>query len=204
MTNAAKLDHATKVSNYATALASAIEKRKALELSKNASNESIQKALKSLASDCAHADVARLMLSAHADADFINSFERVNNAFNVKSAKKVFNVARYLLKVASLDHYTKAILLSMKRFNSASVLFTQKDAQAALKKSAENANAALLVRYNRIDVDASTASTQASSSLNALQVLNMIVEKRVDATSVFELNEKNALVKSLIKQEFFA
>jgi len=185
------------VSNYLADMLAAFDARASYEASKNADNSNMQETLKDLRKSVNHDAIASVMLAANLDASFINRAERNNSRFNVYSAQKVVNVARHAASAATLNHYTKAILASLVAFKKANVDFTHKDAIAScsIDSKVNKAKDSLLVRYQKV-VAANTASTQASSSVNALQMMHIVNETRNAANETcYVLNDNEIAVK---------
>lgn len=181
------------VQDFRAALLDAIDSRAAYESAKNVDNTSMQKTLSDIRKSVNHDTIANMMLASNVDAAIINRAERSNNRFNVYSYEKIVNVARYLASVASINHYTRAILASVHAFETAEFTFTHKDAVCACSKAVKQTDSkkeSILksVRYDK-HVAANTASTQASSSLNALIAFNVLRESRDEANNVtYSLN----------------
>lgn len=174
------------VQNYLNDMLAAFDARATYERSKNAENDNMQKTLKDLRASVAHVKIAEIMSACNVNAQFINRAERNNARFNVYSAEKVVNVARAIASVNSLNHYTKAIYASILSFANAKLDFSHKDAIAACSlsvKCSDTKRAKALVQYQK-HVAANTASTQASSSLNALLQYRVIEEYRDAANNV--------------------
>lgn len=164
-----------------------IDARKAYELNKNSEATNMCATLDKLRKSFDHDAIAATMLACSVNADFINHAERSNARFNVYSAEKVQNILAFVARSSfALNHYTLNILKTCAAMTNADVLMTHSDAVAACSsdsKIADKTKAKLLVRYARI-TNANTASTQASSSLNALKVCNVISETRDAANNV--------------------
>lgn len=171
------------MTEYHDMLVSEIDSRIAYEVEKNADSLSIQKTLNDIRKAVSFKSVADVMCAANVDAAFINRAERSNARFNVYAAEKVVNVARAAAKLATLNHYTLAILRSALALEANQMTLTQRDAVAACSidmKLADAKRDKILVKYQK-HVHASTASTQASSSINALKMYNVLRESRDDA-----------------------
>ncbi len=170
---------ANKTQMFLSTMLAAFDSRAAYEVSKNAENTNMQKTLTDLKVSVNHESIAALMMKANVSADFINRAERSNARFNVYSAEKIVNVIRFAASAAALNHYTLNILKSVCACENASVDFTQADAVSACSLSVKvNAAKASHISQYQKHVSANTASTQASSSLNALLMTNVIIEKR--------------------------
>lgn len=190
-----------KLATYITELNNAFDARAEYETAKNADNLNMQKTLADLRASATHETIAKLMLSANLDASFINRAERSNARFNVYSAEKVINVFRAIASVATLNHYTLNILKSVIACDNAQIDFTQRDAVSAcsLDVKVDSAKASLISQYAK-HIALNTASTQASSSLNALIMCNVITERRnASNTTCFTLTDSDN-AKALISK----
>ena len=180
-----------KTEKYLNEMLAAFDSRAAYELSKNAENSNIQTTRADLKASVNHEAIAKLMMQANVSADFINRAERSNSRFNVYSAEKIINIARFAASAAALNHYTLNILKSIVACQIAEIDFTQADAVSACSLSVKvnSAKVALISQYQK-HVSANTASTQASSSLNALLMTNLIYETRNAANvTCFKLHD---------------
>jgi hypothetical protein len=186
---------------YVAALNTAFDNRASYEATKASDNDSIQSVLKSLRNDMTHEHVANVLMQSNVSAEFINRQERVNNRYNVYAAQKVDNAARASINVEALNHYSLAIL----RVACALKTISHKDAVAACSASVKHTDAARervikSLRYAK-HVAQNTATTQSSSSINALQTLNILSESRDDANNVvYSINESSATFQALAKR----
>jgi hypothetical protein len=142
-------------------------------------NTSMFKTTRDIRAAFSHVRIAELLLASSFDVAKLTHRERSNAATNVYTIKKIVNAMRALAKVASLDHYTRAVFLSTLALESNDMQLTHDDAKAccSLSVSTSKDRDALLVRYEaHVDID--TASTQSSSSINALQAINVLNETR--------------------------
>jgi len=191
------------VSDYSARLLAAIDVRATYEREKNADNDSIQAKLKAFKSHVSHSRIAEIMMSANVDANLINRNERVNARFNEKAFVKVVNIARAIASAESLNIYTRAILASIKCFEDNDMLMTERETKLACTSNSrltETTRNSALIRVAKI-YDASTCSTQASSTNNALQAYNVIVETRDAANNVcFKLNRESAVTQALLER----
>lgn len=192
------------VTEYRATLNAAIDARALFEASKSADNHSMQDTLKAFRKDVDHDDICKVMLASNVDASFINRSERVNARFNVYAAQKVANVARFAASVDALNHYTLAIVKTAFALEAQKLALTHKDAVAACSASVKHADAkreAIIAKHRYAKhVAANTASTQSSSSINALQMCNVLSEAR-DASNVitYTLNRKSEAYKRIAK-----
>ena len=192
----------TNVTDFQSALLASIDARKAYENDKNASNDSIQKTLNAIRKTCEREAIASVMLASNVDSSFINKSERTSNRFNVYAAEKVANVAQAIAKAATLNHYSLAILRAASALKKAELKLTHADAVAAcsLDVAHKDKSRAAIIKSSRYakHVAANTASTQSSSSINALQAFSVFTESRDEANHVcYSLNE-NETVSALL------
>ena len=186
--------------SYVSALIDAVDVRKAYEVAKNAENDSMFAKLKMFRASVAHERIASIMLASNVDANLLNRQERINARFNEKSYVKVLNIAQSIARVAQLNIYTRAILLSVKCFEDNGMLLTQAETKQACtsnsRLSVTTRNSAL-IRTHKI-YDPSTCSTQASSTNNALQSYGVLTETRDSANQLcFALNRENETTQAL-------
>jgi hypothetical protein len=190
-----------KENTFAKDFAQAIETRKAYEVEKNAQCESILLKLNNLRDNMTHETIAEFCAKTHLNANFINRQERKNARFNIYSADKVANIARASVKAAMLNHYTLAIIRAALALESADLIMTQRDAESAcsldLSTDKEREKLIKSCKYQR-NVAANTASTQASSSINALQEYSVLIETRDTSNNrVYKLNAESEAFKAL-------
>lgn len=188
------------VASYVSELNAAFDARVSYETAKNADNLSIQKTLSDLRKSLTHEKVASVMLACNVSANFINRAERSTSRFNVYSAEKVAKVARFLAKADRLNHYCDAILRTAIALTDAKMTMTHDDAASACSSDAKAKNTAkrkLIKHYARV-VAANTASTQSSSSVNALQMFALIKETRDETNTVaYVFNDEHEHAKDI-------
>jgi hypothetical protein len=181
----------------------AFDSRVEYETAKNANNANMQKTLADMRKLFANDKIASIMLACNVDANFINRNERNNARYNVYAAEKVANVARYLAKVASLNHYSLAIIKTAHALERASLKMTHKDAARACtndSKLSDKTREAIVSKccYAKT-VAANTTSTQSSSSINALQTFNVLSEARDENNNVvYTLNRESDATKQIL------
>lgn len=192
----------TNVQDYIASLNAALDSRAEYEAHKNVDNDSIQSTLASLRKSLTHSTIAQRLLDSNVDANFVNRQERSNNRYNVYAAEKVDNAARAAALVAECNHYTLAILRVALAFEASDSKLSHADAVSACSASVKHKDAARekvikSLRYAK-HVASNTATTQSSSSINALQTLNVLTESR-DASNVavYSVNRENAIFAAL-------
>lgn len=174
-----------------------IDERARYEASKNAENTSIQKHLNAARDKLSSARVARFMIAASVDESFINRNERVNARYNVYAVEKVASLAHSVAFDKSHNAINANVLRSMFKCTAAEIEFSHHLALCAASDKITCKDARARSRLSRHTVSASTASTQASSTMNALVTCNVVSEYRNAANETcYKLND-NALVTAL-------
>lgn len=192
----------TSTQDYRTALLASVDARAAHELAKNSENTSMQATLSQIRKSVDHDVIAQIMLASNVNVDFLNTSERVSNRFNVYSAEKVINVARACAKVTALNHYTLAVFKTAQALAKIETPLTHKDAACACSMSVKHSDSKreAIIKSSRYakHVAANTASTQSSSSINALQTFKVLTETRDAANTVsYALNVDSEAYKTL-------
>lgn len=197
-----QLNSVDAITSYSAQLIAAVDARSVYESAKNAANDSMQKTLRKIKTSVSHARIAEIMMTCNVDANMLNREERVNARYNVKSYDKIVNIARVLAKVEVLNIYTRAILASAQQFENNEMIITQRETKLACSahnRIADVKRNSCLIRTHKI-FDMSTCSTQASSTNNALQTYNILIETRDSANNVcFKLNRENAATQALLE-----
>lgn len=144
-----------------------------------------------------HEVTAKVLLASHVDASFINRQLRDNARMNVKCIVKVNNIAQVIASHATLNSYTRSILITAIALTRANDVMTNADAQASIC-NALKARSPLINRY-ATNVAANTASTQSSSTNNALKVYNVFKETRsITNEAAYIVDFENATTKKLM------
>lgn len=189
------------VSEVIEAINAQFDARCAYEASKDA-KDSMMLRLKTQRESMTHNVIAEMIATYQIDVAFINRAEKKNARMNVYAIDKIVNLLRCAAKVDALNHYTRAILLTAKKFQENALLMTQDDAMLACNydaKSKDKTREKLIVRYANV-VAANTASTQASSSLNTLKECNLLSESKSAANDTqFKIDFDSALTKRLLE-----
>lgn len=182
------------ISAYRDALHAAIDARAEYERAKNEDNDTMQAKLKTFKRDTTHDAIVDTFMLCNVSANTINHAMRSNARFNEKAFVKVINIARTLCKVDALNIYTRAIFDSIKAFEDAELALTESEARAccsADSKLSDKTRNKLLRKTAKV-YNASTASTQASSTVQALRAFNVIREERdASGQTVFRLNRES-------------
>ncbi len=138
--------------------------------------------------------MAKVMMELKASPAFINARhgkEEGGDRFNIYAIDKLVDFVRALSGYAKLSNAINiAIAKSMLLMEEAGVSFTGEMALCAAsdKIRSQDPNVKLLRRHN---VDKGTAGTQASSSLNALMALGLVVNTGTKRAGVYQFANTN-------------
>jgi len=191
--------HKTKATHMQNEYTQAIAERVRYEL-EDKNNQKLSPDFAKLTKACEHETIAQIMRAHNVDANYINRQERSNARYNIKSAIKVPNIARVIAAVDRLNHYTRAVLLTARALEANGLMLTHNDAQAACSKqikARDNKRDKLIVRYDA-NIAPSTVTTQSSSSINALQMFNVLIETRDAANVVSYKLAENETTRKLL------
>ena len=179
-------------------LRSSVATRREYEIAKNASCDSMLKALVAFDKRLANNAVVNLCEIANLDTDTLNRAERNNARFNIYSFAKILDDVSF----HTMNHYSKAILRAAIALRKSELALTHADAiQActldATQKDKARAKIIASARYQK-HVALSTASTQSSSSINSLCALHVLSESRDAANVVCYTLSDNDFANALI------
>lgn len=165
------------------------DERAAFEALNAPANSSIQDKLKGYRKKLAAPGFAALSHAAAIDPNFMNTSPSGGaKRFNVYAIDKVADLAQALTSGSIRNAVNKAIVASMLRCAEAGVPFTMVAAQAAASANlkVDKALGSVLVRHT---VSPSTAPTQASSTMAALQVMGAVRNTGTPKHPVYELTD---------------
>lgn len=117
-----------------------------------------------------------VLVATDVDPDFINRSISEGKRFNIYAIDKLNDVLMGLETGTLKNAHNRAIMKSLFAFRKAGMSFTGLMAQAAAsdKIKVEPDQAKLLTRHT---VDAGTAPTQASSTMSALQIMGIVINR---------------------------
>lgn len=176
------------VGDYRTGLTGAYDTRANFQRTKDAGNEKIQDCLKAshkaLSSDAA----VKVLVAAEVSSDFITRQTNEGSAYNVYAALKLADMVSALDSGVIGNAINNAVSRSLFAFKTAGEKFTGEMARAAAsdKIRVQGQIGKLLVRHT---VSASTAPTQMSSTMQALQTLGIVTNVGTRREPVFQLTE---------------
>ena len=191
----AKLDPA-QVDEMVLDLADELDARAAYEREVGPDNESIHKSLKKArAAFVASKDTARVLLATNTTAGFINRSVSEGARYNVYALGKLADLVKGLTEGQISNAINLACMKSLFALRNAGVPFTSKAAKAAASDKIHDIDAAVKKHLIRHTVSASTAPTQASSTMQALETLGIVTRSGSVRDSVWNLTDHPAVKK---------
>lgn len=174
-------------------------------------NSSMFKTLEGIEKGLASDIVASVFFKANVDAKRLLLSRREGDFYSVYAFEKDLNVARSSVKAERVNHYTQATLLACAALHKQGLTMTQDDAKASISLNAkattpQKEKAIKDVRLQR-HFDLGTASSQASSSINALESFNVIFAAGRDVSTgkaTYRLNAENEMTKALLEALAFS
>ena len=151
----------------------AIASRRLLEIAKNPENSNILRTLKNANSSMARRHAAMVMLAANVDPQFVNRSLKDGEHYNVYAIGKFSDLVDALTGLAMKNAINIAVVRTLFNFKKAGLDFTTEMAKAA---ASDKIRVEPKFRKHIIShtVSASTAPTQSSSTLQALETLGII------------------------------
>ncbi len=179
-------------------IAAEFDVRAGYELGVNPENTNIQDTLRKQNRKMALPGIAGMMLATNVDPALINRSIAEGKRFNVYAIDKLNDLLHGLNSGHFKNEINIAVMRSLFKFRKAGVSFTGVAAAAAAsdKVQVDAQMKALLVRHT---VSASTAPTQSSSTMSALNALGVVTNKGSAKYPIWELTS-NPVVAELEKQ----
>lgn len=172
----------------------AFNNRRAHETLTASANSSIQDKLKGYEKKLALPGIAALMCATRMSAEFMNREMMAGKRFNVYAIDKVADLLHGLNSGHFKNAINVAIVKSLFKFEAAGIPFTGAAALAAAsdKVKIEKGWNAHLIRHT---VDAGTAPTQSSSTMNALAAVGIVVNRGTQKFPTWALTSEPQTVK---------
>lgn len=164
------------VKSLVKVLSDEITARAEYEQRKNSDNDKIQKTLSNVHSKLVRSKAAKLHAVANVNASYINRCERVNAKYNVYALQKIADIVDVVMFEQSMNKINYHVLRSLFRFEAKELTFTHRDAVCAASDKCKVEDAKKRSALSRHNVSETTASTQASSTMNALVTLGVVSE----------------------------
>jgi hypothetical protein len=161
------------VKNALIAINGEIIDRELFEVKKNPDNANIHKTIKKIKGSLERTHAATLMVAANVSPGFINRTLQDGSKYNVYAVLKVADLVDGLTGAGLTNAINIACMRSLFNFHKAGLAFTGEMAKAAASDKIRVSDAVKkhLIRHT---VSASTAPTQASSTMQALQTLGVV------------------------------
>ncbi len=177
-------DRATMLGHIAVTF----DNRRAFETLHAAANTSIQEKLAAYEKKMALPGIAGLMIATNVDPNFVNREAVAGKRFNVYGIDKLNDLLHGLNSGHFKNAINLAVMRSMFKFRKAGMAFTGQAVLGAVsdKVKVDKAMAAVLVRHT---VDAGTAPTQSSSTMNALSVLGVVTNLGSQKFPIWQLTD---------------
>lgn len=184
-----------KVDEMVVDIAEALDARTKFEEKVGPDNTSIHTTLKKVrAAFTASKDAARVMLVCEVKPDFINRSISEGARYNVYALGKFADIVKGLTAGQVSNAINLACMRSLFAFRAAGVPFTGQLAKAAASDKIR-VDAAVRKHLVRHTVSESTASTQASSTMQALETLGIVKRTGTRNDSVYTLTDHPAVAK---------
>ena len=161
------------VENMVYALGESLTERDTFEANKDSSNANIVRTLKKVRSQVVTKAAARVMVACNVDPGFINRVQHDGSRYNVYAIGKFADIVKALTGGSVNNAINIAVMKSLFQFRASDVVFNMTMAKAAAsdKIKVDSSVNKILVRHT---VSASTAPTQASSTMQALTTLGIV------------------------------
>jgi len=178
----------------AQSIVNEFDAREIAERQKNLDNDSIVKSLRKSRSKLGSLTAAAVLIAASVDEGFINRTIHTGAAYNVYAIDKVADIVAALGGSTMKNAINIAVMKSMFKFRAAGLSFTGEMAKCCASDKIRIA-ASLSKELVRYTVSASTAPTQASSTMQALQTLGVVINKGSPKLPVYELTDTPATTR---------
>jgi hypothetical protein len=170
-------------------VALAIDTRAAYESDKNPDNGNIHRTLKKARQALSLPSACKAMMVTGFDVGQVNRHKAQNARYNVYALGKLADVLNGVVNGSIGNAINNACLRSLFRFQAAGVPFTMEMAKAAASDKIRITDKNQLGALVRHTVSASTAPTQASSTMQALTDLGIVSRGGSEKNPVFSLTD---------------
>ncbi|UIN38402.1 hypothetical protein [Methylobacterium oryzae] len=189
------------VQGMTTQITAAIDARSAFETEKHGSAHNIHKTLNKVRKALMWKDTSRVMLAANVDPAFINRTLHDGSRYNVYAVDKVADAVKGLADGVVSNAINRACMVSLFQMRKAGIPFTGEIAKAC---ASDKVHVDLAIRKHllRHTVSASTAPTQASSTMQALETLGVVRREGSSRNPTFTLTD--APITKRLEEVLFA
>lgn len=176
-------------------LALAIDDRAAFEEAKNPDNANIQRTLAKTRREVVTKRAARVVAAAGVNIGFINRTLHDGSRYNVYAIGKFSNLVDFVTIGSALNAINRACLGSLLRCVDAGIDFTLDLAKCAASDKIPVKDAGVRRHLVRHTVSASTAPTQASSTMQALVTLGVVRTEGSSKNPTYKLTDSPLVAK---------
>ncbi|RWJ03483.1 hypothetical protein [Mesorhizobium sp.] len=172
-----------------TVIAGAFDERAAFQRAKDSDNETIHRSLNKSRAKLIQEKAVACLLATSTAPDFITDSMHQGSAYNVYAADKLCDIVGALNGDVMHNAINIAVMKSLFAFRAANETFTGEMAKAACSKQIRIATPSLAKLLVRHTVSPPTAPTQASSTMQALQTLGIVVNKGSQKYPAYHLTD---------------
>lgn len=176
-------------------IADCVEARETFEDTKDSENKSIKRTLKNVRSAFVTKYAARAMLATKTDPAFINRSLHDGSRYNVYALGKAADLMKGMTNGAVSNAINIACMKTLFKFRDAGVQFTGEIAKACASDKIRISDTNLKKHLVRHTVSASTAPTQASSTMQAMETLGLVKRSGTAKSPIYELTDHPAVAK---------
>lgn len=151
-----------------------IDDRRKLEISKSSFNDNIQRTLKNVEQTLVRPVAAQVLVAASVSPNFIVEESRAGENYNVYAMGKLNDLVDALAGLTLSNAINRAIVRSMFKLRGAGVVITREILECAASDKIKVKDKTIEGLLTRHTVGASTAPTQTSSTLRALETLGIV------------------------------
>ncbi|RWI35548.1 hypothetical protein [Mesorhizobium sp.] len=186
---AAELTDHDAIEATRTVIAGAFDERAAFQRAKDSDNETIHRSLNKSRARLIQERAVACLLATSTAPDFITDSMHQGSAYNVYAADKLCDIVSALNGDVLHNAINVAVMKSLFAFRAANETFTGEMAKAACSKQIRIAQPSLAKLLIRHTVSPGTAPTQASSTMQALQTLGIVVNKGSQKYPAYHLTD---------------
>lgn len=162
----------------------------------NGGSENIQKTLSKLIKTMTSPGYGKMFLALGIDPNFMNRQLTASKRYNVYAADKLADLTYGLISGHFKNAVNANVLRGLFKARAAGVPFTGKAAQAcASDKIVVDKQLKDALSGCRHTMSASTAPTQSSSTMNALETMGIVHNKGTQKFPIYELTDKPVVAK---------
>jgi hypothetical protein len=169
-------------------ITASIDARAAFEAEKHGASHNIHKTLAKVRTAMLWKDTSRVMLAANVDPAFINRTLHDGSRYNVYALDKVADAVKGLADEVVSNAINRACMVSLFQMRKAGIPFTGEIAKACASDKI-HVDVAIRKHLLRHTVSASTAPTQASSTMQALETLGIVRREGSARNPTFHLTD---------------